>query len=100
MTHDTTLLSPYLYSRLQSLSQCVKQINQQISQNFLQLTAEKKEAIVFGPFNVRLKKFLSTQDMEKLVCAFILSRLDYYLILYPYLMFTQLPSVSVISFCL
>lgn len=128
---DTQLyisVSPYDSTPLHSLSACIQQVNQWMSQNFLQLNAEKTEVMVFGPKNTRLevcsqldsmtlkatnqarnlgvvmdsdlnlnshiktitksayfhlkniaqiKGFLSKQDMEKLVHAFILSRLDY-----------------------
>lgn len=126
---DTQLyisVSPHDSTPLHSLSDCIQQVNQWMSQNFLQLNAEKTEVIVFGPKNTRLevcsqlnsmtlkatdqarnlgvvmdsdlnfnshiktitksayfhlkniariKGFLSKQDMEKLVQAFILSRL-------------------------
>ena len=128
---DTQLyisVSPHDYGPLLSLSKCIHQINEWMSQNFLQLNPDKTEVIVFGPKNerskirahlnslsltstdkarnlgvtidsdlnfnnhlklitksayyhlkniARINGFLSKGDLEKLVHAFISSRLDY-----------------------
>ncbi len=57
-------LSPNDYSPIDSLCQCIDEINSWMCQNFLQLNEEKTEVIAFG-------------NLEKLVHAFITSRVDY-----------------------
>ncbi|KAL2093106.1 hypothetical protein ACEWY4_010418 [Coilia grayii] len=121
-------LSPNDYTPLESLCECIDQINNWMSHNFLQLNADKTEVIVFGKkedrrrittaletkglkakdtvknlgvfidseltFNshmkaitksafyhlkniAKLRGLTSKQDLEKLVHAFISSRVDY-----------------------
>uniref|UniRef100_A0A8C1P678 Reverse transcriptase domain-containing protein n=1 Tax=Cyprinus carpio TaxID=7962 RepID=A0A8C1P678_CYPCA len=121
-------LSPNDYSPIDSLCQCIDEINSWMCQNFLQLNKEKTEVIAFGNkyefFKVnayldsrgqttknqvrilgviletdlsfsshvkavtksayyhlkniaRIRCFVSSQDLEKLVHAFITSRVDY-----------------------
>ncbi len=120
-------LSPKDYSPIDSLCQCIDEINSRMCQNFLQLNKEKTEVIAFGnkdevlkvnayldsrgqtknqvknlvviletdlSFSIHVKSvtksayyhlkniagircFVSSQDLEKLVHAFITSRVDY-----------------------
>ncbi len=121
-------LSPNDYSPIDSLCQCIDEINSWICQNFLQLNKEKTEVIAFGNKDevlkvntylvsrgqttknqvknlgviletdlsfsshvkavtksayyhlkniARIRCFVSSQDLEKLVHAFITSRVDY-----------------------
>ncbi len=122
-------LSPNDYSPIDSLCQCIDEINSWMCQNFLQLNKEKTEVIAFGNKDevlkvnayldsrgqttknqvrnlgviletdlsfsshvkavtksayyhlkniARIRCFVSSQDLEKLVHAFISSRVDYY----------------------
>ncbi len=100
-------LSPNDYSPIDSLCQCINEINSWMCQNFLQLNKEKTEVIAFGnkdyvfKVNVyldprgqttknqvksyyhlkniaRIRCFVSSQDLEKLVHTFITSRVDCY----------------------
>ncbi len=85
-------LSPNDYSPIDSLHQCNDEINSWMCQNFLQLNKEK--VIAFGnkdevlkvnayldsrgqTTKKRIRCFVSSQDLEKLVDAFITSRVDY-----------------------
>ncbi len=121
-------LSPNDYSPIDSLCQCIDEINSWMCQNFLQLNKEKTEVIAFGNKDeilkvnayldsrgqttknqvrnlgviletdlsfsshvkavtksayyhlkniARIRCFVSSQDLEKLVHAFITSRVDY-----------------------
>ncbi len=121
-------LSPNDYSPIDSLCQCIGEINSWMCQNFLQLNKEKTEVIAFGNKDevlkvnayldsrgqttknqvrnlgviletdlsfsshvkavtksayyhlkniARIRCFVSSQDLEKLVHAFITSRVDY-----------------------
>ncbi len=121
-------LSPNDYSPIDSLCQCIDEINSWMCQNFLQLNKEKTEVIAFGNKDevlkvnayldsrgqttknqvrnlgviletdlsfsshvkavtksayyhlkniARIRCFVSSQDLEKLVRAFITSRVDY-----------------------
>ncbi len=121
-------LSPNDYSPIESLCQCIDEINSWMCQNFLQLNKEKTEVIAFGNKDevlkvnayldsrgqttknqvrnlgviletdlsfsshvkavtksayyhlkniARIRCFVSSQDLEKLVHAFITSRVDY-----------------------
>ncbi len=121
-------LSPNDYSPIDSLCQCIDEINSWMCQNFLQLNKEKSEVIAFGNKDevlkvnayldsrgqttknqvrnlgviletdlsfsshvkavtksayyhlkniARIRCFVSSQDLEKLVHAFITSRVDY-----------------------
>ncbi|KAI2645507.1 RNA-directed DNA polymerase from mobile element jockey [Labeo rohita] len=65
-------LSPNDYSPIDSLCQCIDEINSWMCQNFLQLNKEKIEFIAFGSKEEVLKSRL-----EKLVHAFITSRVGY-----------------------
>ncbi len=121
-------LSPNDYSPIDSLCQCIDEINSWMCQNFLQLNKEKTEVIAFGNKDevlkvnayldsrgqttknqvrnlgviletdlsfsshvkavtksayyhlkniARIRCFVSSQDLEKLIHAFITSRVDY-----------------------
>ncbi len=121
-------LSPNDYSHIDSLCQCIDEINSWMGQNFLQLNKEKTEVIAFGKKDeflkvnayldsrgqttknqvrnlgviletdlsfsshvkavsksayyhlkniAKIRCFVSSQDLEKLVHAFITSRVDY-----------------------
>ncbi|KAI2652477.1 RNA-directed DNA polymerase from mobile element jockey [Labeo rohita] len=89
-------LSPNDYSPIDSLCQCIDEINSGMCQNFLQLNKEKTEVIAFGNKDEVLKvnAYLDSrgqttknqvrnlgvildQDVEKLVYVFITSRVDY-----------------------
>ncbi len=127
-THIYLALSPNDYSPIDSLCQCIDEINSWMCQNFLQLNKEKTEVIAFGNKDevlkvnayldsrgqttknqvrnlgviletdlrfsshvkavtksayyhlkniARIRCFVSSQDLEKLVHAFITSRVDY-----------------------
>ncbi len=127
-------LSPNDYSPIDSLCQCIDEINSWMCQNFLRLNKEKTEVIAFGNKDevlkvnayldsrgqttknqvrnlgviletdlsfsshvkavtksayyhlkniARIRCFVSSQDLEKLVHAFITSRVDYCNVLLP-----------------
>ncbi len=96
-------LSPNDYSPIDSLCHCIVEINSWMCRNFLQLNKEKTEVIEFGNkdevlkvnaylnsrgqptksayYNLKniaiIRLFVFSQDLEKLVHAFITSRVDY-----------------------
>ncbi len=64
-------------------AKCIDEINSWMCQNCLQLNKEKTEVIASGnkdevlKVNARIRCFVSSQDLEKLVHAFVTSRVDY-----------------------
>jgi len=70
----TAVLSPNDYSPIDSLCQCIDEVNSWMCQNFLQLNRDKIEVIAFGSKDEVPKKTMRQLQLIQIAAARILSR--------------------------